>query len=299
MSKVALSVLFVASFLLAGCAGGDATSKAGPGVSAPLTADPALVTADLGAIRGTVMDEEQAPVVGATIGIRGAGNASNTISSQDGKFSFSHLEPGQWEVIVGAAFFEGAVKRVSVAAGEITDANIAIKRVPDQNNTELYVVQDQKRGLINAAYSFPWTSGAILSGSVGQGVFLNEASKFPLEYDAALGLREVVLELVWQPAAIATGTALQLNICSEETVKDSQNNCFNVPDSPAWSNRTEGPSPLVLRESQLPLAEIQDYVIAVGDGGGPGVTAQQNFDLYISICYGVKCPADYQMRPPS
>lgn len=290
-------MLVLVSIIVPGCTGGKAANASGSSASEPLTADPALVSAETGAIRGTVVDEEQAPIAGAAIGIRGAGNASNTVSAADGKFSFSHLVPGNWEVVVGAAFFEGTVRKVSVLAGEITDVTVGLTGIVNQNTTELFMVQTQKRGFINAAYSFPWTSGAILGGSIGQGVFLNEASKFPLEYDPKLGLREVVLEAVWQPSAVATGTALQLTLCSEETVKDSQNNCFNLPDSPQYANRTEGPSPLVLRDAGLPLGEIQSYVISVGDGGGPGVTAQQSFDLFITICYGQRCAADYQMRP--
>jgi hypothetical protein len=293
--KLGVFVSILAMVLVAGCAGKTATKELDS--TAPLTADPALVTEDLGAIRGTILDEEQAPVVGATVGIRGAGNASNTISSQDGKFSFSHLAPGAWEVVVGAAFFEGAVKRATVTAGAITDVNIALRKIPETNSTELYLVQNQKRGFINLAYSFPWTTGATLGGSLGQGL-PNEQSHFPLEYDAKLGLKEVVLEVVWQPSA-PSGERLQVSLCSEETVKDSQNNCFNVPDSPQYANRVEGGSPLVLRDAELPLADIPNYVIAVGDGGGTRapLTLQQTFDLYITTCYGQLCPAEYQMRP--
>ncbi len=293
MSKQAIAVLLLLSMLLAGCAGDKSAAKA---TNAPLTADPALVTEDTGAIRGTVLDEELAPVVGAAIGIRGAGNSSNTVSSQDGKFSFSYLNPGNWEIVVGAAFYEGATRRVTVQAGEITDVNLAIKKIADTNSTQLYMVQTQKRGFINLAYSFPWEGGT-LGGSLGQGL-PNEQSHFPLEYDATLGPKEVVLELAWQPSA-PSGERLQVSLCSEETVKDSQNNCFNVPDSPQYSNRIEGASPLVLRDAALPLADVANYVIAVGDGGGTRapVTIQQTFDLYVTVCYGQVCAADYQMRP--
>src|SRR5687768_5307146 len=130
MSQHAAIVLLVLLLLFAGCAGDKAATKA---TSAPLTADPALVTEDTGAIRGTVIDEEQAPVVGAAIGIRGAGNASNTVSSQDGKFSFSYLTPGNWEIVVGAAFYEGATRRVTIQAGEIIDVGMAIKRIAETN----------------------------------------------------------------------------------------------------------------------------------------------------------------------
>lgn len=294
MPKHVSAAWILALVLLAGCAEKPAAVAT---TSAPLTADPALVTEDTGAIRGTVIDEEQAPVVGAAIGIRGAGNSSNTVSSQDGKFSFSYLAPGNWEIVVGAAFFEGANRRATVQAGEITEVGFAIKRVADTNATDLYMVQTQKRGFINLAYSFPWTSGATLGGSLGQGL-PNEQSHFPLEYEAALGLKEVVLEVVWQASA-PTGERLQVSLCSEETVKDSQNNCFNVPDSPAYSNRTEGTSPLMLRDAGLPLGEVTNYVIAVGDGGGTRVplTIQQTFDLYITICYGQVCAPDYRMAP--
>lgn len=278
----------MAGLLLAGCAGnGDDGTAAG---------DPAP---DFGTIQGTVLDEEELPVSGAAVGVRSGEATRSTTTAEDGTFSFSGLEPGDWQLSVQAAFFEDVTQTVQVQAAAVEEVAIRLERVATETKDELFVEQTIENGFINLAYSFPWTSGQTLGGSLGQEM-PNERSHFPLPYDPNLNLTEVVLELVWEPGTAATGTRLQIAVCDEPTVKDTYNNCFNVPDSPQWAVRTEGESPLVLRIPDLPVGEIQDFRIAIGDGGGerPPVTFQQSFELYISVCYGTQpCPPDYQFRP--
>lgn len=284
------SLVIVTSLLivLSGCAG-DAPKPA------------AVVTTDeLGGIRGSILNEELSPVGGAAIGIRqsATSQANNTVSSADGKFTFSQLQPGEWELVVQAAFYDASVRKVTVVAGEVAEINVGLKRVAQQNATAVLIEGKEDAGFISFSYSFPWTSGDVLSGSIGQGS-PNEKSHFPLIYNEKMDLKEVLFEIVWQPGTAGSGAKLQISICNKGTVKDEQNNCFNVPDSPAYSKRTQGASPLVLRVDDLPLKDHKEYTIAIGDGGGGAVTFQQQFKLYTSVCYNQKCPTEYQMRPPA
>lgn len=281
--------VLLAGMLVAGCTGN--------GGAAGTPADD--MAADTGGIQGTVVDAEQMPVAGAAVGIQRGNNTESTSTTEDGSFAFSGLMAGDWELSVQAAFYEDESRTVQVTAGEVAELGIELDRVAQETKQELFIEQTIESGFINLAYSFPWTSGQTLGGSLGQDM-PNERSHFPLPYDPNLNLTEVVLELVWEPGTAATGTRLQIAVCDEPTVKDTYNNCFNVPDSPQWAVRVEGESPLVLRIPELPVGEIEEFRIAIGDGGGerPPVTFQQAFDLYISVCYGTQpCPPDYQFRP--
>lgn len=255
--------------------------------------------AAFGGIQGSVVDEEEVPVAGAAIGVRNGDETRTTTTTEDGAFSFSGLAPGDWALSIKGAFYEDVNRSVKVVAGQTAEVRITLQRVAMETQQELFIEQTIEDGFINLAYSFPWTSGQTLGGSLGQDM-PNERSHFPVPYDPKLALQEVVLELVWEPVSAATGTRLQIAVCDEPTVKDTYNNCFNVPDSPQWAVRTEGESPLVLRIPDLPVGEIEAFRIAIGDGGGerPPVTFQQSFELYISLCYGTQpCPPDYQFRP--
>lgn len=282
--------LLVLGMLVAGCTGngddaGTSSTDAGP---------------ETGGIQGTVLDGEQLPVAGAAVGVQSGDDMESTSTGDDGTFSFTGLAAGEWELSIKAAFYEDVDRTVQVVAGNLAEVRIELERVAAETQQELFIEQSIEEGFINLAYSFPWTSGQTLGGSLGQDM-PNERSHFPLPYNPELALTEVVLELVWEPATGVTGTRLQIAVCDEPTVKDTYNNCFNVPDSPQWAVRLEGESPLVLRIPDLPVKNITDFRIAVGDGGGerPPVTFQQSFTLYISTCYGTQpCPPDYQLRPP-
>ncbi len=286
--RVHMLWLMMAAMVLSGCAGGDDGDPADAGP-----------TAQFGEIRGAVSDQEQLPVSGAAVGIRSGDDTRSTTTGEDGTFAFAGLEPATWDLSVQAAFYEDVSRKVQVVAGTVEEVSIQLERVATETRQELFIEQTIESGFINLAYSFPWTSGATLGGSLGQDM-PNERSHFPLPYDPNLNLTEVVLELVWEPGTGVTGTRLQIAVCDEPTVKDTYNNCFNVPDSPQWSTRAEGESPLVLRIPDLPVGEIENFRIAIGDGGGerPPVTFQQSFELYISVCYGTQpCPPDYHFRP--
>lgn len=66
----------------------------------PATAD-IVLGGDLGAIAGTVLDEQGKPLPGVVVSVRGGEKASS--AAADGSYSLSDLEPGVYELVVSQA----------------------------------------------------------------------------------------------------------------------------------------------------------------------------------------------------
>lgn len=288
-----LVIALLAATALAACTGGAKVQDV----------PPAAVTDTTGGLEGQIVDEEQVPVAGASIGVRQVGGPSQnqTTSSPSGAFSFSSLAPGDYDLLVQAAFFEPARQKVAIAAGEVTRATVLLKRIPLP--AELLVETFPKRGFITCSVGWTITTGTYYSNPC-QDVLGNDAN-FPVPLNPELAFREVVLELVWQPGSPSSGTSLRMNLCSQ---KDDTTNYYGpcvaaVGQNPYYRGIAGGP-PLVMRQSDLPLATVKQYEVAVGDGGpttaNPRVpfTFQQSFDLYMSLCYNQNCTADFTALPP-
>lgn len=93
----AFSLVLVA--VLAGCVTGEAP----PADASPQPSDvapPGDFDDTTGAVRGLVTDPELQPIVRAQVALQGTAYATET--AQDGSFSFSHVPPGDYPLIVGA-----------------------------------------------------------------------------------------------------------------------------------------------------------------------------------------------------
>lgn len=119
----------VVLFVVAGCvqASGDedATSSTEPaGPIGPADVDP---NSEFGVLQGTVVDEENAPIVGALVAIEGA--QVQTSTNDLGVFAFRDLAPGRYTVLVGALGFESAGRVVDVTAGQLTSAAFVLRAI--------------------------------------------------------------------------------------------------------------------------------------------------------------------------
>src|SRR5687767_5815980 len=119
----------VVLFVVAGCvqASGDedAMSSTGPaGPIGPTDVDP---NSEFGVLQGTVVDEENAPIVGALVAIEGAGTQTST--NDLGLFVFRDLAPGKYTILVGALGYESAGRVVDVTAGQLTSAEFVMRDI--------------------------------------------------------------------------------------------------------------------------------------------------------------------------
>lgn len=304
----------ISTLLVLAAFGGCVQGEAKPQSVVPSSAAPGVVTATTGAIEGFLLDDEQIPVAGATIGIRIVGGKplNQTTSAADGAFSFSGLEPGEYELAVQSPFFEPKTQKVTVPVGEVVQVKIAIQRVaaPVERLVEILI----KKGYI--ACNVGWRNPTNPSTSGGNAITSNvcygiqgDVSDFKVPINLELPFRELILELVWTPGTGFSGSRLRMDFCSE---KPDENNyfaqCKIVSGSNPYSTSETGPSPLVLRRNDVPVDRISAFEATVGDGGydlaDPStlrvpLTFQQPFDLYMSLCYYDNCTAEHQARPPA
>ncbi|HEX9816011.1 MAG TPA: carboxypeptidase-like regulatory domain-containing protein, partial [Candidatus Thermoplasmatota archaeon] len=202
-------LFFVAA--LSGCAEADASRVA----SLTTESGPAVVSETTGGIDGRVIDDEQLPVQGASIGIRVAGGTvgNQTTSAGDGAFSFSGLEPGEHELVAQSPFHEAATKKVTVLAGESQAVTFVLTSTaaPVERLVETLAL----RGHI--ACSVGWRNPSNPSTSGGNPVTSNpcyqnqgDKSDFKVPVNLELPFTEIVLEAVWQPGTGFSGSRLRM-----------------------------------------------------------------------------------------
>lgn len=317
----AVLATFVSMLLvLGGCVG--AGTKTGGGASDRADADAAALADATGGIRGTLVDEEIAPVEGAEVGIRVGGGATlnTTVSAVDGTFTFAGLEPGEYEVAVQSPGHKPAGKKVPVTAGEFVEVRFILKSLPPA--VTLLVETYPVRGFITCSIGWYNTVVPLPPGNpIGNGtpeqanpcaaVVSGDKDHFKVPLNADLTFDEkvfnqILLELEWQPGTGFSGSHLRMDVCSE---KPAENNyilqCKLVSGNNPYDRSIAGPPPLTMRRNDMPVDRIKDFEVTVGDGNWnyttirPPVTFQQSFDLWMSMCYFSNCTADFSARPPA
>ncbi|MBI2077163.1 MAG: carboxypeptidase regulatory-like domain-containing protein [Euryarchaeota archaeon] len=296
MSRIpTLAVAAVTLLLLAGCSGSEPATKS--------TAPQATHTPETGGIDGLLVDDEQVPVAKANVSLHTAAGADvgKMSSAEDGTYAFSKLEPGIFHVNVSAFGFHPASTKVVVFADESVKVTTVLTRIVVARPIPELV---QKKGFINCSFSTPANGGGFYSYNMCRNQ-ANEQSQFQLSIDPKRNASEVVLEAVWQPGPSGLGQRLQMWLCSDKDDSTNYMNCIQFVGSNPYATRTQGASPLVMRRTDLPFKTVPVFEVDLGDGHFDGtsarvpVTAQQNFDLYITVCYILPCTADYQGRPPA
>src|SRR5687767_861099 len=112
-----LAVL-VAVVVAAGCVGDGGTASERSSTPASDVHEPGALLADgAGAIAGTVVNEETAPVVGALVGLDAT---QTTTTDEAGRFSFKAVPPGSHELQIQALGYASIGRAVDVIEGEVT-----------------------------------------------------------------------------------------------------------------------------------------------------------------------------------
>ena len=141
-----ISVLVLASLLLAGCS--DGGPKAGA-TDVPASVQDVEVTSTTGAIRGVVIDETITPIVAATITLAGLERTAST--ADDGGFVFNGLEPGDYFLSASKAGYATVQSTATVRAGvEPPLVKIQLSRLA---GTEAYANTQQWSGFTQCAVS--------------------------------------------------------------------------------------------------------------------------------------------------
>lgn len=142
-----ISILLLASLLLAGCSGGP--SKTSKDDVVPPSVQGVEVTATTGAIRGIVIDETITPIAAADITLNGLD--VTTATAEDGGFVLNDLEPGSYFVAASKPGFSTVQAAATVEAGvEPPLLRIVLPRLA---GNESYANTQQWSGFTQCAFS--------------------------------------------------------------------------------------------------------------------------------------------------
>ena len=290
--KRSLATFVSLAALLAGCLDGDG----GPASTADEVRPTDAPTVDVGELRGTVSDEEQRPVQGATVRIESADRTHNRSvdTAEDGTFAFSDVPVGRYAIQAEALFFKREVRHVDVLSGEVASATFVLADVVQ--NT-LFVEVFPLTGFINCSIHSLGVYGPFNPCENAA----EDSATFPVPVRTDAVNKGIVLELVWSSTTPATGTDLELALCDEKDDLEDPINCRPTTGN-GFRRDVRGKSPLVLRAVDLPWTEYPSMQVSVGDGGQVSarvpLTFQQSFELWMSLCYSDYCSETYSARPP-
>jgi hypothetical protein len=205
------SLLLVASLIVSGCAGGQSQS-AQTEPSSSVIADEGLT--DGGTIRGLVVDDQNAPVSGVEIGLKGV--AVTATSDDAGAFSIENLEPGEHTLFAQRLGYESSSKQVTVAAQEVVDVTLVLEPLPI---AEAYKETIPKSITIDVGLG--WSVGGDSGqGCPAAGVACNSAAypgadtKFKLSDPKGTPLASIVFEASWTANSAVCAKTLRLRLYS-------------------------------------------------------------------------------------
>lgn len=310
--------------MVAGCFGGASTPALGDDGT----------RAGNGVLLGVVVDDAIRPLGGATVNLTGGGVLLNATTTDDGRFRFPDLEPGTYVVRASKPYYSPHEQAVVVLA-DVPDPDIVRFQLVFEPDALPFAQMYKHEGYHECGTSSmrvcsnvniaTWivvcgqTGGAVCMGNV-----TNDASVFFQDIDGAPTF--VQAELFWD-ATTSVGEELVLLIGggTAEELKAGVG-------LPAY-NRTEGPSPLMVRVSNHegpnawcnqvpdppcgeraiensslgvtrallgqvdagPTAKFPACVPSVGLGEtcGAGWSMLQAFTLYTTVFYGYEPPVDW------
>lgn len=280
-AAIALCVLF----LVSGCSDSGRVAQAPESSPGTGPAD-GTGAAGFGAIEGLIVDEEELPIANVTVALSGTNLTTST--TPGGRFSIPDVAAGGHTLMaerLGYARFSGPV---DVVAGNTTQVTVQMLMVCICDGAAIDT--EPHEGYIECSFN-PYFAvnpcGDLVSNSI---------QNFRVTPGTSDALKEIILELVWEPGTAATGQDLELDFCPLQE-GPSQGTVMCVE----YYGFTHGASPQKLRipAAALPYPDIVDYEAWVGAGyQSPYPVVKQNFDLWVSLCYVQNCPPDFSALPP-
>lgn len=258
------SVVLVGTFVLAGCIGADSASvePSAPGGGPGVASGPAQFDETTGGIEGVVTDVELVPVAGAIVGLlqEGAVAPEHTVATDEaGRFSLSHVPPGEHVLAASALGFQSSSKRVSVVAGAVAPVSIALEPVSVEGP---YAITFIKKGA-QTSVMFRLTPQCLyLSQSVPEQVpnrnLLKTCNGLRLQCNSGTcearfvdelleetNWRTIVAEMDWQPQSGATGRAYWFDIAGPN-VSRQFGGSIDQADKRYWMQH-QGKAPIQIR----------------------------------------------------
>ena len=258
---------------LAGCADGKADASQ---QSATTTAAPATVSADTGSIAGTIVDDEQSPVVNAIVGLIDQPDREATTDGA-GKFTFNDLAPGDYKVAAQKLGYDSISRQVTVTAGEVAEVVFVMNVLQIEETYHDTIIYD---GFFSCGASSPVLTVACRTTVDGQ-------DKTSFSTNVSEGVMTFIDAMTWQSSAPGTAKILR--------------NVVSVASPGSGSGNTNGVSPNIVRldEPKTKDKTKVNHVVWIGwtSTSDPTqvvvVVYQQKFNIVTSVFYGEEAPEDY------
>jgi hypothetical protein len=308
----ALSILFLGSLVLAGCAGGpEATAADDEAVAGPAEFDD-----QTGGVEGIVLDDEDLPVAGAQVALIEA--AVETLSDASGKFALSNVPPGRYTLAVQKLGYQSDARSIEVVQGQPTTVQVALVKIV------LHTPYQQVWG--DTGY---FECSSTLLGSTGPCGFLPFVGSTPVQdlwtenkrhwvYNVGPGTMSVFNEMTWNQGSFATGETLRITF-SYENRTTSHWYCGATGTDPVvmqwersfddgqpdWEGagecRTGGDQLPDGQPESIPMEghELRSFVNTGPSSvnGNVGLALGQSFDIWFSVFYWEPAPEGWSALP--
>lgn len=272
------AILVAIAILLSGCVGD--TAPPGEGLD---------VTAGTGGIRGVVVDDAIRPVPGAEVKLN-TGEAAT--SDQDGRFSFTGLDPGEYFVVARLPGYAAGQASTTVVAGVADPPSVRILMVflPDRQPSVTTVVMKgfyecaMGSSVVTDSCDWPYrTAHDTASNETGVPLPLpRSVQNFhnTLEMEVPAGTRSIVQEAQWDDPQV-TAMKVSLDATPIDPVCDCSDSFLEVDSGSPTYGRLDG--------RQVPEGQT---VAARGflPFGDPQVAVNLEFSVYTTFFVHVDAP---------
>lgn len=316
-----IASIILAAIVVSGCVGDEPPAEVGndTGSPTPSVAPPAEFNATSGALKGLVVDIEYVPLGGVDLRLAEADVV--TRSAQDGSFSFSLVEPGDYKLESSKLGYFSGSQGVTVAAGEVTEGvEVSMTPLPIK---EPHKYIDSFNGYITCSIGM----FDLLSEECGEGVQNdlgppvpnpigdNPNNKIDWKFDLVnvTGLESVFVELDWEPASTAA-QQIALNVahgfkCTPNCeAQRTYCNAFSVYGPPVVQceilRNVEGSGGYTDFGITDPATQVpwdmtaRAWAAPVPAGEMPNIVLEQSFTMYRTEFYDMAKPEGYSATPP-
>ncbi len=266
--RAIILLLSLSLVAFAGCADSDAVQ---PTNDETIADDTVRATDTTGVIRGVVVDNAIAPIVGAKVAIKSL--ELETESLEDGSFAFSDLEPGVYFLDVRKLGYTSVQASATVEAGIDKPPVVRIQLEEDLESLPFSTVE-VFAGYLQCGAGF----GGV--GALNPCALTESVNTFDIP--ALPDLNTSQLEMVWK-GTNAFGDGLGLGI-------------YNPSTTASDFVGVDGGSPLVLRVAGDAIEEhygkdMESYLARVFPGAGSDVgtvtvVLEQRFEIFANHSYG-------------
>lgn len=265
----------------------------------------------VGAVSGTVVDDEQRPLVDATIRLDPLSRSTKT--NVEGRFVFARVPVGVYEINASLDGYHASTLRVNISEGRTETAQVTLVALPAAvAYYETFPYAGIQRCMIYtsvylASCSQPYT--AAYYTALGSGVNLSQYglpediidNKYRTSFEVRENYTGLVSELVWAAQSDASRYYKLVLSCPwyDPVIDDCVPPGSAGPTNEATYAVARGVSPLRIelsskdiRPDWLPAVMARAYLSGPVDRPA-GAALDQRIEMYNSVFYGLNVPSDW------